>query len=83
LDQHEPLTVVTTETPTSYDGTGIPFYPIIFGSAQETYNQKYRELAKREKHTTFVGRLATYKYLDMWVAIKQTMSAIKNLIDNN
>lgn len=83
LDQHEALTVVTTETPNSYNGTGIPFYPIVFGSGQETYNEKYKELAKRETHTTFVGRLATYKYLDMWVAIKQTMNTINHLITNS
>jgi len=25
----------------------------------------------------FLGRLATYKYLDMWMAIKQVMTKLK------
>ena len=47
----------------------IPFYPIPWGEGQEMY-LRYDELARKEKDTVFLGRLAKYKYLDMWMAVK-------------
>jgi UDP-galactopyranose mutase len=47
-----------------------------FGDGIELYN-KYNELAKKEKNVVFIGRLATYKYLDMWMAIKQAMQKVE------
>jgi UDP-galactopyranose mutase len=38
-----------------------------------------KEDLDNEKNVIFMGRLATYKYLDMWVAIKQAMN-INNLL---
>lgn len=78
LNQKEPITVITKEYPMQFDGTGIPYYPIPFGSGYELY-KKYKKLADNEKNVIFMGRLATYKYLDMWVAIKQAMN-INNLL---
>lgn len=79
LNQHEPVTVITTEYAHAYTGREIPFYPIPFGDGQKQYT-KYKMLAKKEQNTLFLGRLATYKYLDMWVTIKQAMQAIKKII---
>jgi UDP-galactopyranose mutase len=73
LNQNEPLTVITKEYPSQFDGNGIPYYPIPFGTGYELY-KKYKKLADNEKNVIFMGRLATYKYLDMWVAIKQAMN---------
>lgn len=73
LNQNEPLTVITKEYPSQFDGSGIPYYPIPFGTGYELY-KKYKKLADNEKNVIFMGRLATYKYLDMWVAIKQAMN---------
>jgi UDP-galactopyranose mutase len=43
-----------------------------FGEGQALY-QRYKELAAAEKDTLFLGRLATYSYLDMWMAVAQAM----------
>jgi UDP-galactopyranose mutase len=77
LDQKEPVTVITKEYPVKYTGNGIPFYPLPFGKGQLLYSQ-YKKLAEKDKSTIFIGRLATYKYLDMWMAIKQSLNIIKN-----
>jgi UDP-galactopyranose mutase len=71
-------TVVVVEYPRQYEKeTDIPYYPIPFGTGTEMY-KKYKELADQEKDTIFIGRLATYTYLDMWMAVKQAMIKIKN-----
>ena len=77
LGQKETLTVITKEYPIDYNNN-IPFYPIVFGDGLELY-KKYKLLADNEKNVIFLGRLATYKYLDMWVAIKQAMIKIKKI----
>ena len=41
------------------------------------YN-KYKLLAEKEEKTIFLGRLATYTYLDMWMAIKQVFLKLNN-----
>ena len=46
-----------------------------FGEGLKIY-AKYKELADKEKNVIFLGRLATYTYLDMWMAIKQAMLKI-------
>ena len=70
-------TVKVVEYPKECGDNDIPYYPIPFGSGTEIY-KKYKELADREEATIFVGRLATYTYLDMWMAVKQAMIKIKN-----
>ena len=49
-----------------------PYYPIrlVKDKAQLT---RYVELARAEKNTTFVGRLGTYRYLDMHVTIAEAL----------
>jgi len=37
-------------------------------------------MAESENNVLFLGRLATYKYLDMWMAIKQAMIRVKNIV---
>lgn len=79
LKQNEPYTVITKEYSHQYDGKGIPFYPISFGKGPELYS-KYKALANSEDRTIFLGRLATYKYLDMWVTIRQAMNLINGIV---
>ncbi len=74
---NQDTTVVTEEYPTEYDGKNTPFYPIHFGGSSKLAS-KYIELSKSEENIIFVGRLATYKYLDMWMAIKQVMLKLRN-----
>jgi UDP-galactopyranose mutase len=70
---HSGLTVITKEYSIAHNFSNIPFYPIPFGKGLQTY-KKYKKFAEQEKGVIFVGRLATYNYLDMWQAVKQAMN---------
>lgn len=74
---HNGQTVITEEYPEPYNGQNIPFYPMAWGEGLKTY-QKYKELADSEDSIIFTGRLATYTYLDMWMAVKQVLLKLKN-----
>ncbi|WP_116200780.1 UDP-galactopyranose mutase [Amycolatopsis circi] len=59
-----------------------PYYPINTAENREKL-ESYRELAKteaREKNVLFGGRLGTYKYLDMHMAIGSALSVFDNKI---
>ena len=71
-------TIVTEEYSTECKDNDIPFYPIPFGEGMKMYT-KYKLLADKEPNTIFVGRLATYTYLDMWMTVKQAMLKCKNI----
>jgi UDP-galactopyranose mutase len=77
---HKGQTIITEEYPKECQEGDIPFYPMPFGEGIEIYN-KYKELADKEENVIFLGRLATYTYLDMWMAVKQVMLKLKNLIN--
>lgn len=81
-DYKQETTVITEEYPVEYNGKNIPYYPITFGDAS-FLAEKYIALSKQEKNVIFVGRLATYKYLDMSMAIKQAILKIKNYENNS
>lgn len=72
-------TIITKEYPKACEDGDIPFYPIPWGVDQRLYS-KYEELAKKETNVYFIGRLATYKYLDMWMAAKQVFLKLKNYL---
>jgi len=38
---------------------------------------RYKKLADKENNVLFLGRLANYKYLDMWCAIKLILNKLK------
>jgi UDP-galactopyranose mutase len=73
----QPTTIITEEYPVEYNQNNIPYYPIPFGDGVEIA-KKYIQLSKNEQNTIFLGRLATYQYLDMWMAIKQVMLKFKH-----
>jgi UDP-galactopyranose mutase len=54
-----------------------PYYPINTADDREKL-LKYREMAKTEPHVLFGGRLGTYKYLDMHMAIGSALSMFDN-----
>jgi UDP-galactopyranose mutase len=54
-----------------------PYYPINTAEDRERL-LKYREMAKREPGVLFGGRLGTYKYLDMHMAIGSALSMFDN-----
>ena len=63
----------TPEDPDRYE------YPVPTAGNQIRYHL-YRELAGEQKSITFCGRLGTYQYLDMDVAIEQAMEIVDKLI---
>ena len=54
-----------------------PYYPINTAEDREKL-LKYRELAEKEPMVLFGGRLGTYKYLDMHMAIGSALSMFDN-----
>jgi UDP-galactopyranose mutase len=54
-----------------------PYYPINTADNREKI-LAYRELAKKEPMVLFGGRLGTYKYLDMHMAIGSALSMFEN-----
>lgn len=75
-NEDKSYTVITEEYPKECLEGDIPYYPIPFGTGQEIYKE-YEKLAEKKKDIIFAGRLATYKYLDMWMAVKQIMLKLK------
>ncbi|MEG3439541.1 UDP-galactopyranose mutase [Pannus brasiliensis CCIBt3594] len=73
--QEHPKTSIVYEFPT---GDGDPYYPIPRPENQEIY-KKYRELAEATAGTYFVGRLATYKYLNMDHCVAQALAEYKKI----
>tara|TARA_R100000008_G_scaffold86724_1_gene81138 strand:- start:3853 stop:4842 length:990 start_codon:yes stop_codon:yes gene_type:complete len=68
-------TILTTELPCEHTEENIPFYPKNFEADRHAYKQ-YAQLAKHQSRVLFLGRLATYKYLDMDAAIGQVLSKV-------
>lgn len=54
-----------------------PYYPINTATDRDRL-KAYRELAKGEKDVLFGGRLGTYQYLDMHMAIGSALSMVDN-----
>ena len=69
-------TVISKEYPCEHTKNNIPFYPKPFNGNNEKY-KKYKKIADSLNNVIFVGRLATYKYLDMDDAIAQVFNKIK------
>lgn len=59
-----------------------PYYPIRLVKEQEML-ARYQALAAREAHVTFVGRLGTYRYLDMDVTIREALDAARIHLRNS
>ncbi|WP_430258223.1 UDP-galactopyranose mutase [Neorhizobium sp. IRS_2294] len=50
----------------------IPYYPIRMAD-EKALLERYVELAQTQQNVTFVGRLGTYRYLDMDVTIREAL----------
>jgi UDP-galactopyranose mutase len=75
-------TVIVREFSRAAESGDEPYYPINTADDRSKL-EKYRELAKREARehgVLFGGRLGTYKYLDMHMAIGSALSAFDNKI---
>jgi UDP-galactopyranose mutase len=78
LNQKTKNTILTKDFPEEHDESNEPIYPQNFGESLKLF-ERYKKLMLKENRTIFVGRLATYKYLDMWMAVKQAMVKIASL----
>ncbi|MGH1369870.1 MAG: UDP-galactopyranose mutase [Maritimibacter sp.] len=58
----------------------IPYYPIRLVS-EKTMLQSYVDLAQDTENVTFVGRLGTYRYLDMDVTIREALDTADRILE--
>jgi UDP-galactopyranose mutase len=56
-----------------------PYYPVNSATDREKLN-KYRELIPDERNVFFGGRLGSYQYLDMHMAIASALNMFDNEI---
>lgn len=72
LNEKTSHTIMTRDYPEEHNEYNDPIYPKDFGEGMIVYSA-YKKAIQSQKNVIFLGRLASYKYLDMWMAIKQTM----------
>lgn len=70
-ESHE-RTLIFKEYSRSCGEDDVPYYPIRLAE-EKTLLARYVELARRERGITFIGRLGTYRYLDMHVTIQEAL----------
>ena len=78
-------TIIFKEYSRTCKENDIPYYPIRLLNEKKMLHQ-YIELAKNEKMVSFLGRLGTYRYLDMDVTIAEALNAVDVIlksVDNN
>jgi UDP-galactopyranose mutase len=72
-------TVVMREFSRFADRADEVFYPVNSLADRERL-RRYRELASRERGVLFGGRLGTYRYLDMHMAVASALTAFRNTV---
>lgn len=77
-EQHE-QTLIYKEYSRQCGDSDTPYYPIRLVKDKEQLG-KYVELAKAEKNVTFVGRLGTYRYLDMHITIEEALNVAEKYL---
>jgi UDP-galactopyranose mutase len=60
----------------------VPYYPMRLEDDKVKLRQ-YMNLAEKEKNVTFIGRLGTYRYLDMHVVIGESLDLAKACLAHN
>ncbi len=79
--EHHERTVCFREYSRHCAPEDIPYYPIRLVEEKELLAQ-YEGLAKQEQGVSFVGRLGTYRYLDMDVTIREALDRAKTLVND-
>lgn len=79
-ENHE-KTVIFKEYSRFCEHDDTPYYPIRLVNEKEML-KTYITNAKLEKNISFLGRLGTYRYLDMDVTIKEALSASRTFMNN-
>lgn len=77
-EQHE-KTIVYREYSRLCKEGDIPYYPIRLLD-DKALLAEYVSMAQEQKHVTFVGRLGTYRYLDMHVTISEALDAAERYL---
>jgi len=77
-ERHE-ASVLYRETPRACDPGDIPYYPIRL-VAEKSLLAEYVAAAAGAGNVTFAGRLATYRYLDMDVTIREALDCAAALL---
>jgi UDP-galactopyranose mutase len=78
-DYPEDQTVIMREFSRAAEADDEPYYPINTADDREML-LRYRELAKREAGVVFGGRLGTYQYLDMHMAIASALTTYDDVL---
>lgn len=73
-------TVVFKEYSRHCESGDVPYYPIRLVNEKELL-LKYIKLASELKNVSFVGRLGTYRYLDMDITIEEALAASKTALE--
>lgn len=69
-------TIISREYSTEWKPGIEPYYPVNDEKNGALY-EKYRELAEKEEHVIFGGRLGQYKYYDMDKVIRAALAAVE------
>lgn len=77
-EQHE-KTVCYKEYSRQCGDSDIPYYPIRL-ARDKVQLERYVKLAQQEGNVTFVGRLGTYRYLDMDVTIHEALNTVDKFL---
>ena len=74
-----PRTVVTREYPAAWKKWEEPYYPMNDENNNALYG-KYRELAEKEEHVIFGGRLGMYRYYDMHQVVAEALKCVRECL---
>jgi UDP-galactopyranose mutase len=80
-EQHD-KTLIYKEYSRSCGENDTPYYPIRLVK-DKTQLARYVELANAEDNVTFVGRLGTYRYLDMHITIEEALSVAEKFLSSD
>jgi len=72
-------TIIFKEYSRFCEENDIPYYPIRMAK-EKTQLKRYVDLASDERNVTFVGRLGTYRYLDMHVTIGEALDVAERFL---
>ena len=79
-DYPKDKTVVVREFSRGAEAGDEPYYPVNAASDRARL-ERYRALAEREENVIFGGRLGSYKYLDMHMAIASALTMVDNVLE--
>ncbi len=73
---NQPVTVITREYPLMFRPGEVPYYPVN-DSKNEALHARYKKLIAHEKRVIIGGRLAEYKYYDMWQVVRSALDTAR------